>query len=408
MIIKRHIRKIIFSVLTLIVMSVFSQTRVSSLVYGKTVVTESFLLKNIDPISSSLGNLKLTTPASVSSIYSNPSQIIFKDNMVYGINANYVPYTNSALKENIYTLSLGGFYRTNLENLFAGSVRFLNFGDINLVSESFEAFGSMHPFTIVSDVSYARRLKRNLSVSMTIHYLYSNYTDGKAVFTSNIDIIPTHSFATDLLLSYKKEINKNGDEIKIAGGFKNLGATLGSRYTYRFQTFLPASLGIGMSYKKKFNADAELEIFGELNKLLVPILYYDTTKSAITADYSSSSILPSYFISLADNKDGLAGELGEIALSLGAEFIYDERLSFRLGYFKDAKTLTNTNTASAGVGLKFSDHYQIDLSFNTYVFSDPILSTSPNNNMVRFGFTYNMFSSVFDAEKARIKGFLYR
>ncbi len=154
--------------------------------------------------------------------------------------------------------------------------------------------------------------------------------------------------------------------------------------------FIPANLGLGTAYTKKFDAQNQITFGLDINKLLVPTPP-GSAQNPPTAqeleDYRSKSVVGSWFSSFGDADDGFSEELKEFQFSLGAEYWYNNQFAVRAGYFYENKEKGNRRYLTAGLGLKYN---VFGLNFSYLVPSGSGVNRNPLSNTLRFSVLFDL------------------
>ncbi|MNE76320.1 hypothetical protein D3C80_1725500 [compost metagenome] len=96
------------------------------------------------------------------------------------------------------------------------------------------------------------------------------------------------------------------------------------------------------------------------------------------------------FQSFSDAPDGFSEELKEITYAAGAEYLYQDSFSMRLGYFHESPDKGAREFFSLGAGFKYTS-LKVDVS---YLFSTSNVK-NPLENTLRFSLTFN-FGEKYD------------
>jgi hypothetical protein len=159
-------------------------------------------------------------------------------------------------------------------------------------------------------------------------------------------------------------------------------SNLGSRISYTndatAKDFLPANLGIGVTYRGVVNEDNTFTLSGEGNKLLVPAPPSD---SAGLADYHTMGIAKSWGKSFSNSA---------YRWSIGGEYGYKDLFFLRLGYAAQTQQAGNLKYLTAGLGVKWE---KIGIDFSYLVPSGSGVERNPLSNTFRLGIDFTFSNS---------------
>ena len=92
------------------------------------------------------------------------------------------------------------------------------------------SLGFRKPYELAIGGNYARKLSRNLSVSLGLKYIYSNLTGGVDISTNGVttQTKPGQSAAADIGIYYTNEVVMGGRifDLGLGGQISNLGGKL--------------------------------------------------------------------------------------------------------------------------------------------------------------------------------------
>ena len=181
---------------------------------------------------------------------------------------------------------------------------------------------------------------------------------------------------------------------------QNLGPKISYDNTEFSNNFLPANLKVGTGFDFILDDYNKVALNVEFNKLLVPTpqdpdLNGDgdiTTEERAqnNEDYRSIGWFSGVFQSFSDAPGGFSKELKEITYSVGAEYLYQDSFSMRMGYFHESPDKGARQFFSLGAGFKYNV-VKVDVS---YLFSTSQVK-NPLENTLRFSLTFN-FGDQYD------------
>ena len=167
----------------------------------------------------------------------------------------------------------------------------------------------------------------------------------------------------------------------------NLGGKIGYTSDAQQKDYIPANLGLGVSYTSVIDEINKVSFGLDINKLMVPTPP-SLTDSAALADYRSKSVISSWFSSFGD-AGGFSQELKEFQVSVGAEYSYNEQFAFRAGYFYEDKLKGNRKYFTLGAGLKYN---VFGLNFSYLIPSGNGVNRNPLSNTLRFSLIFDLDS----------------
>jgi len=97
------------------------------------------------------------------------------------------------------------------------------------------------------------------------------------------------------------------------------------------------------------------------------------------------------FSSFGDAPDGFSEEIKEFTWAVGAEYMYDNTLGLRAGYFNESDIKGARKYFTLGAGFKFRS-LNLDLSY--LINSSDV--NNPLENTLRFSLTFN-FGDMYDS-----------
>ena len=358
-----------------------------------------FLLVAADARSAGMADQGVATSADAFSQQWNPAKYAFAIDKV-GFSVSYTPYLTDLVND----LSLGqlNYYnRINERSAFAGSFRYFGLGEIELrqTGDPNEAVRTISPAEFAFDGSYSLKLSEKFSMAVGARFVNSNLK----VASDIGDASAASSFAVDVAGFFQSEEVAYSDfNGRWRAGFniQNLGPKISYDNTEFSSNFLPANLKVGTGFDFILDDYNKVALNVEFNKLLVPTpqdqdLNGDGTITAEeraqnNTDYSSIGWFSGVIQSLSDAPGGFSEELKEITYSAGAEYLYQDSFSMRMGYFHESPDKGARQFFSLGAGFKYNV-VKVDVS---YLFSAGKVK-NPLENTLRFSLTFN-FGDKYD------------
>lgn len=371
----------IFSVLFLFETNAQTATNTGSDIVNSNTITTAvpFLRINPDARAGALGYASVGTHADANGIFANAAKMAFIEHRDktgeistagnnFGVALTFIPWLRG-IANDVYMADLVGYYNLRnkknpeIQQSISASLRFFSLGNIVFTNDIGTETGQGNPQELAFDVNYARKLSKNVGVGLGLRYIYSNL--GAATVTTG-SVKPGNAVAADLSMFYTTPIEmKKGLE----GMDFNFGAAItniGSKMTYTQdgiesnKDFLPANLGLGFGLEMDIDKYNEINIYFDVNKLLVPTPDTVDVQGGSNGgpdgvpDYKTKSQIAGLFTSFGDAPGGFKEEMAEFNIGGGIEYVYNNLFMARLGYFYEAPSKGSRRFLSAGAGIKYS------------------------------------------------------
>ena len=166
----------------------------------------------------------------------------------------------------------------------------------------------------------------------------------------------------------------------------NLGGKISYTSNANGKDFIPANLGLGATWTRKYNEQNQITFGVDVNKLLVPTPPAQGDAAAL-ASYRSKSVVGSWFSSFGDAPDGGGEELREVTASIGAEYMYKNQFGFRAGYFYENKEKGNRRYVTLGATIKYN---VVGLNFSYLLPTGSGVNRNPLSNTLRFSLIFDL------------------
>lgn len=325
----------------------------------------SFLTFAPDARSAAMGEAGVALSPDANSTYWNAAKLPYntKD---FGASASYTPWLGNLVND-MWLGYVTAYKKLDNKQAVAVSVNYFNNGELDLRNGTGDNIGYFNSREMSFSGTYSRQLAKNFSMGLTLKYISSNLAGTGVINGSSVR--PARTAAGDISAFYRKEL-KNPDT---GGEFTwSLGAVisnLGGKVNYGSGTdtenFIPTNLKVGGGLSFSADGRNKFNLIVDANKLMVP-----TPDS--TTSWMQKGALSGAFGSFSDAPDGFKEELQEVALSLGAEYWYNDIFALRAGYFGENKNKGGRKFFTAGAGIHFMDRYSVDFA---YLF--PVAQNSP-------------------------------
>jgi hypothetical protein len=381
---------------------IFAQNNEVGLNGRRNVITSAVPFAAITPDSRSgaLGDAGVAISPDANTIHWNPAKLAFMEND-FGFGLSYTPWLRNLVPD-INLSYLSGYKRINELSGFGGSLRYFSLGDITFTNENAQEIGQFRPYEMAIDGAYARKLSDNLSIGVSLRFIYSNLS-GTTPLQNGEVTEPGTSIAGDLSMYWTEDIeNLFGKKAELALG-ANI-SNIGSKITYTKDVdkdFIPTTLKLGSYLNFQLDKYNELAIIFDVNKLLIPTPPVYKTDSSGQRVYNKNkelkiksgkrptvSVIRGIFQSFGDAPGGFTEEMREIKPSLGLEYWYDDQFAIRGGYFYEHPNKGNRQYVTLGAGLRYNV-FGLDVSYLVPTNSQEANTTSPLENTIRVSLQFN-------------------
>jgi len=306
-----------------------------------------FLRISPDARSGGMGEMGVATSPDTYSAIWNVAKVAFNTSDAR-ISATYTPWMKDLVND-VYLASVTGFKKLDDNQALSASVRYFSLGNIQFTDFTGAPLGTEHrPREFGVDLGYSRKLSDKSGVGITLKYINSDLTGG----------------LTNGSTTYKTGSSVAADK-----------------------DFIPANLGLGLNYTKKYNNTNTLSFGAEFNKLLVPTPPGAGATAADLAAYRNKSVVGSWFSSLGDAPGGFGEEMREVSVGAGAEWNYNGQFFFRGGYFYENKTKGDRRYFTTGLGVKYNVFH---FNFAYLIPSGSGVNRNPLSNTLRFQVSFDL------------------
>ncbi|MBX3253161.1 MAG: type IX secretion system outer membrane channel protein PorV [Chitinophagaceae bacterium] len=330
-----------------------------------------FLRVSPDARAGGMGDVGIAALPDAGSIFWNAGKIVFNEDEGGAI-VSYIPWLKK-ISNDTYLASAAGFYKPGDNHAIGIGVRYFSLGDIQFTSDGHDNLGSSRPREMSIDISYSRKLSDKLGLGITAKYIHSAIVNNVSV--SGYNYQNGSAVAADIGLYY--DSRNEGDGFTYGAALSNLGSKISYIQNASEKDFLPANLGIGASWNKVLNEVHAVSIAVDVNKLLVPVLKGDSPEEIRV--YRQKNVVESWGNSFSD----LPGQLG---ISAGLEYWYDQLFAVRTGYFFESAARGNRQYFTAGVGARYNI---LGFNFSYLVPSGNGINQNPLSNTMRFSLLLN-------------------
>jgi len=341
------------------------------------VVTSAvpFLRISPDARSGGMGDIGIATSPDANSAFWNLAKTPFNTNQG-GIALTYTPWLKDLGLNDVYLASLSGFYKLDELQAISASLRYFSLGNIQFTDNLGNDIALFRPREFAIDAGYSRKLSDNLSIGIALRYINSNLASGNI---NGVSYKAGSAVAGDLSL-FHSGIKEDGSGLNYGLTLTNLGSKISYTSDANQRDFIPADLGLGVSYTKVFDESSKMTFGLDVHKLLVPTPPSASDSAGIAA-YRNKGVVGSWFSSFGDAPGGFSEEIKEFQVSLGTEFWYQNQFALRAGYFYESSLKGGRKYFTMGAGLKYNT---FGLNFSYLLPSGNGVNRNPLSNTLRF------------------------
>jgi len=305
-----------------------------------------------DARAGAMGDIGVANSPDVSSIFYNSAKYSFIEKKS-GLQISYSPWL-SGIASDMSINYLSGYYKINTNQVFAASFKYFSIGEIQFTNERGEQIKASSPNEFAFTGAYSMLLTDNFSASIALKFIYSNLTGGVSTGQTTH---PGIAVAGDLGFYYNKPFAIKSNDARFNWGLSltNIGTKID--YGSSLRPFIPTNLRTGVGTLYNFDEYNSLELSFEMNKLMVP-----TPDPTSSLSYYDISVTEGIIQSFYDAPNGFSEEIHEIIWSTGLEYIYNDILSLRGGFFYENPNKGGRRFVSTGIGFKYSV-FNIDFSY---------------------------------------------
>jgi len=318
-----------------------------------------FLNISPDSRSGAMGDAGVAISPDVNANYWNPAKLAFLENNDE-VALSYSPWLRNLVPD-VSLAFLSYAHKIDERNTFGASLRYFNLGSIQLIDQNQTDLGTYKPSEFSIDASFARKFGNTLSLGLTMRYIYSNFSNGAFVSGSGQQNKAGNAVSAGVSLFYNKPYGDNS-VFAFGANISNIGSKIS--YTSTGPSyFLPANLKLGVANTWQLDDLSKFTIAFDINKLLVPTPpIRDNDGNIIKGSNDDVSVPAGIFRSFGDAPGGFSEEIKEIAFSPGVEYLYNDLLAVRAGYFYENADKGGRRYATTGFGIKYNI-FQFDFSY---------------------------------------------
>ena len=253
-----------------------------------------FLRISPDARSGGMGDVGIATSADANSAFFNVAKTPFGKNKT-SIAVSYTPWLSDLKLNDVYLASLSGYHQIDDMQAITASVRYFSLGNIQFTDFTGNPLQSFRPREFSIDAGYSRKLSSKIGLGIALRYISSDLAGGTV---NGVTYKKGSSVAGDIHFFYKGT-KESGNGFDWGATLSNLGSKISYTNDATQKDFIPANLGIGAAYNKKFDEDNKITFALDLNKLLVPTPPA-VGDSAGLVEYRDKGVVGSWFSSFGD------------------------------------------------------------------------------------------------------------
>jgi hypothetical protein len=339
----------------------FAQSGTGTNGSGSNAISTAVPFLNITPDSRSggMGDAGVALSPDVNANYWNPAKLAFLENN-NDVSLSYSPWLRQLVPD-VSLAYLSYAHKIDERNSFGLALRYFNLGSIQLIDQNQVDQGTYKPSEFAIDGSFARKFGENLSLGLTMRYIYSNFSNGAFVSGSGQQTSSGSSVAAGVSMFYTRPYGDNS-----IFSFGTHISNIGSKISYSStgpSYFLPTNLKIGVANTWNLDDLNKLTVAFDVNKLLVPTPpIRDAEGNIISGSNDDVSVPAGIFKSFGDAPGGIGEEFRELTFSPGVEYWYNNQFALRTGYFYENPSKGGRHYATMGLGVKYNI-FNFDFSY---------------------------------------------
>ncbi len=341
------------------------------------VVTSAvpFLTISPDSKAASMGDAGAASAPDANSIFWNTAKLANIEKSS-GINFSYAPWLRDLVGD-MGLLNTSGYYKLDDNMTLTAGFTYFNQGLIEFTTNTGAPAGDFQSREFALTAGLARKLSQDFSAGLNLKLVNSNLIGNQVV--NGQASKPGRTVAGDISFYYHK-LRPTDSAKKTDIAFGAVISNLGGKVNYGLdkEYFLPTQLKVGTCFSLIPDAQNKFNFLLDFNKLLVPTPQED-------GSLPEYGIVQAVFKSFGDAPDGAPEEFREFTTSVGAEYLYENMLALRTGFFFEPISKGGRKYATMGVGLKLKENYGLDLAYLI-----PTTSGNPLANTWRFTLNVNM------------------
>jgi hypothetical protein len=330
-----------------------------------------FLNVSPDARSAGMGDAGVAISSDANAIFWNPAKLAASESD-HGGAISYTPWLRN-LVDDMALYNIAYFKKINNISAFGVSINYFDQGLFQATSANGTSAGNFNSKEYAITGSLSTRLGANSYAGVNLKYINSNLTGGYQAPGSQMK--PAQTVAADVS-AFGKLAAINKWNITYGGVISNISGKVS--YGGSDKNFIPTNLRFGIAATNIIAEKHKLTFALDFNKLMVPTPQsVDANGNVTGTDPNNTTAIGGIFGSLFDAPDGFSEELKEFTTSLGTEYVYNNRIALRTGYFNESAMKGDRKYFTFGVGFKI-ENYGFDFAYLV-----PTGSSSPLANTLR-------------------------
>jgi len=317
------------------------------------------LMVTPDTRAAGMGNVGTATSATSNAIFWNPGKIVFNNNKL-GVSLAIASLYRNLLINDSKLGSLAGYYKLSDKHAISISARYFDYGTytIQLGSPTFVE-GDFRITDRTYSLAYSRKLNKNWGIGITGSFIQA--ITKNEIIPNDIASRAYHSLTFDVGVFHSKPITIAGNESQWNFGVSimNFGPQVGYPIS-SIENFTPITLSVGNTLCTQFSTSSKLSWTINISKLMVP-----TPRSINPQNNPTSyqgSVVNGVFESFGDAPGGLKEEVQELIWASGLEYLYNDFLALRAGYYHEHENKGNVKYITLGAGIK-AKKFSVDVAY---------------------------------------------
>ena len=324
-----------------------------------------------DARSGGMGDVGIATLPDAGSGFWNMGKVVFNEESA-GASVSYIPWLKK-ISNDVYFVSAGGFYKPDEIQAISIGVRYFSLGNIQFTSDGHDNLGSSNPREMGIDVGYSRKLSDKVGLGIAARYIHSGLVNN--MVSAGYDYQNGAAVAADIGLYYDNRSEEDG--FTFGAALSNLGTKIAYIKDAAEKDFIPANMGIGVSWNKVINEIHTVSIGLDVNKLLVAVPEGDSPDAV--SRYRKKGVAESWGNSFTDFP-------GQASISTGLEYWYNQFFAVRAGYYTEAKNRGDRRYITTGIGLRYN---MMGFNFSYLVPTGNGINQNPLSNTLRFSLLFH-------------------
>jgi hypothetical protein len=383
---------------------------------SNTIITAVPFLRIVpDARFGAMGDAGIAVNPDPNSMHFNSSNLAFGEKD-FSVSATYTPWLRALGLNDVFLAYLSGYKHIDDRQTLGSSLRYFSLGQIQYTDDQGNPLQLVRPRELEFAFSYARKMSKNFSTSLSLKYIFSTLGTGTI---GNETLTPANAFAADISFTYRQPLKIADKNASLNFGlvFSNLGSKISYTKSAN-RDYIPANFGFGTAFNYDIDDHNSITIAVDVNKLMVPTPIprtmldengdlvpnpdFDNEDGDGTGDgipdYKQKSVPVSIFSSFGDAAGGFGEEMRELMYSIGVEYWYNKQFAVRFGHYNEHRTKGNRKFLTVGLGLKYNI-FNINFS---YLIPAVAAQRNPLDNTLRFSLIFDFGEAKqFDTKKKR-------